>query len=54
MVAGMSFTLAYIITFNFWVAQQALSVGHQSGGIGCIGMLLNFVAFGEFVYASNS
>jgi cation/acetate symporter len=48
MVAGMSFTLAYIIYFQFMGGSADNYLwGISPEGIGCIGMLLNFaVAFG--------
>jgi cation/acetate symporter len=48
MVAGMSFTLAYIIYFQFLGGSAEYYLwGISPEGIGCIGMSLNFtVAFG--------
>ena len=43
MVAGMSFTLAYIIYFQFLGGSAEHYLwGISPEGIGCIGMLLNF------------
>lgn len=52
MVAGMSFTLAYIIYFQFLGGSAEHYLwGISPEGIGCIGMLLNFVvAFGVSLF----